>query len=141
MPRKETKSHESVSHLPPYPSCSRCRCHCLWVGNRYKSHGLGCCCYWLGYTVGNGEETMTTEQRNRPVSTTTGGPADVSGDIPSALWRILWSSLISFSPEAPQPLETRNKLPFPQRVKSPLHLPREDDRWTATLKGGTEKKG
>lgn len=44
--------------------------------------------------------------------------ADISDDIPKALWRILY-----LAQKFPQPLETRNKLPFPQRVKSFLSLP------------------
>lgn len=72
----ETTSHGKnltrVSHLPPYPSCSHCRCHCLWVGNRYKSRGLGCCCYLMGYTAGN-KKQVDNEQRNHHVSRTTDG--------------------------------------------------------------------
>lgn len=51
------------AYLPPYPSCSHCHCHCLWVDNRYKIHGLGCCCYLLEYTTEKGEETGLTRDR------------------------------------------------------------------------------
>lgn len=38
---------------------------------------------------------------------------NISDDIPKALWRMLWRSLIIlFSLEVPQLLEKRNKLPF-----------------------------
>lgn len=65
LPTEETKSHKSVSHLPPYPFCSHYHCHCLWVDNRYKSHGLECCCYLLEYTMREWRRNMLTmEQRN-----------------------------------------------------------------------------
>lgn len=52
-----------------------------------------------------------------------GSLVDIS-NIPNALWRMLWKSLIIlFSLAVPELLEKRNKLPFPQRLKYPLNLP------------------